>query len=129
MRIDNNMQKKSFGINVFYKNIAGDMPNYTAGQKARVSGLISKEATQITPIKHKDGWFVIDDTTVVGRMITKLLDVCTDHGLPKFHNNEDESAKLKAVLHDAIDDAIQHHGETITKIGSLICCRSGKFAR
>lgn len=116
MRIDNNMQNKSFGINVFYKNLAEKMTNYQAGQIPRDLGLISKEATQITPIKHKDGWFVIDDTIVVGRMIEKLLYVCTDMGLPKFYNNEEASAKLRSVLDEAIEDAITSHDETISKI-------------
>lgn len=72
MNVSSNFSKENFGSNVFFKKASGAMTN-KAGQLARVKGYIRKEATQITPIPHRDGLFVIDDTTLVGKLLMTIL--------------------------------------------------------
>lgn len=72
MKVVNNFQKTYFGSNVFIKN-AAKITNYEAGRLTRAKGYISPKATEITPIAHNGGWFVIDDQTLVGRLFKKIL--------------------------------------------------------
>lgn len=92
MKVTNIPPKTTFGTNVFFKD-AVKLTHYEAGQLARDHRYISEEATKITPIFHRGGIFVIDDTTLVGKLLKTIL-------------GENAVYSKDAPLKKAIDDII-----------------------